>query len=146
MELEKYLLQTDDEQTIFEFYSQGPRGNILKRVAYTPTTISNLWQLVMGDYNTETDEIDFLNVTNNNDREKVLATVGSTLYSFFDKMPQVMVYARGSTNSRTRLYQIGINSMYEQIIQDFEVYGELDGEFERFSKNKNYNSFIVIKK
>jgi hypothetical protein len=146
MELEKYLLQTDDEQTIFEFYSQGPRGNILKRVAYTPTTISNLWQLVMGDYNTETDEIDFLNVTNNNDREKVLATVGSTLYSFFDKLPQVMVYARGSTNSRTRLYQIGINSMYEQIIQDFEVYGELDGEFERFSKNKNYNSFIVIKK
>jgi len=39
----------------------------------------------MGDYNIKTDEIDFLNVTNNNDRDKVLATVGSTLYSFFCK-------------------------------------------------------------
>lgn len=48
----------------------------------------------MGDYNTKTDEIDFLNVTNINDRDKVLATVGSTLYSFFSNKPSVMVYAK----------------------------------------------------
>jgi hypothetical protein len=34
----------------------------------------------MGDYDVATDQIDFLNVTNNNDRDKVLATVGSTLF------------------------------------------------------------------
>jgi len=146
MELEKYLLESDDEQEIFDFFSQGPNGNILKRVAYTPTSIQNIWQLVMGDYDFEKDEINFLNVTNNNDREKVLATVGVTLYSFFSKKPDVMVYAKGSTKSRTRLYQIGICQMYEEIEQDFEIFGELDGEFERFSKNINYNSFIVKKK
>ena len=146
MEIEKYLLQTDEQQEVFDFYSQGPKGNIHKRISYTPTTIPNLWQLVMGDYNIKTDEIDFLNVTNNNDRDKVLATVGSTLYSFFSKKPLVMVYAKGSTQARTRLYQIGINSMYESIEQDFEIFGELDGEFERFTRDTNYNSFIVIKK
>ena len=57
-----------------------------------------------------------------------------------------MVYARGSTQARTRLYQIGINSMYESIDQDFEIFGELDGEFERFTRETNYHSFIVIKK
>ncbi|HMU03264.1 MAG TPA: hypothetical protein PJ990_06555 [Saprospiraceae bacterium] len=113
MELEKYLLESDDEQEIFDFYSQGPNGSILKRVAYTPTSIQNIWQLVMGDYDFEKDEINFRNVTNNNDREKVLATVGVTLYSFFGKKPDVMVYAKGSTKSRTRLYQIGISQMYE---------------------------------
>ena len=56
MELEKYLLQTDEQQEVFDFYSQGPKGNIHKRIAYTPTTIPNLWQLVMGDYNIKTDE------------------------------------------------------------------------------------------
>ncbi|MBK8627776.1 MAG: hypothetical protein IPN86_20100 [Saprospiraceae bacterium] len=111
MELESIYYKTDEQQEVFDFYSQGPKGNIHKRIAYTPTTIPNLWQLVMGDYNIKTDVIDFLNVTNNNDRDKVLATVGSTLYSFFSKKPSVMVYARGSTQARTRLYQIGINSM-----------------------------------
>jgi hypothetical protein len=146
MKLEKYLLQSDDEQEVFEFYSQGPKGNILKRVAYTPTTIINVWQLVMGDYNLESDQIDFMTVTNNSDREKVLATVGVTLYSFFSKKPHAMVYAKGSTRSRTRLYQIGISKLNEQIEQNFEIFGELEGKFERFTKNINYDSFIVIKK
>lgn len=108
MEIEKYLLESDDEQEIFDFYSQGPKGNILKRVAYTPTSIPNIWQLVMGDYD-------------------------------FDK-------DKGSTKSRTRLYQIGINQMYEEIEEDFELFGDLEGEFERFRKNINYNSVIVLKK
>ena len=129
MELEKYVLESDDEQEIFDFYSQGPKGNILKRVAYVPTSIPDVWQLVMGDYDVDKDEIDFLNVTNNNDREKVLATVGVTLYSFFSKKSDVMVYAKGSTKSRTRLYQIGINKMYEDLKKDFEIFGELDGKF-----------------
>jgi len=146
MELEKYLLQSDEEQEVFEFYSQGPNGNILKKVVYVPTTTQHVCQLVMGDYNLDTGHIDFLKVTNNNDTDKILATVGVTLYSFFSKKPNSLVYAKGSTNSRTRLYQIGISQLYEQIEEDFEVFGELEGKYERFTKNINYNSFIVTKK
>lgn len=98
MEREKYLLESDEEQEIFEFYSQGPKGSILKRIAYIRTTIPNIWQLVMGDYNVDKDEIDFLNVTNNNDREKVLATVGVTLYSFFIKKPMLWFIQRAVPN------------------------------------------------
>lgn len=57
-----------------------------------------------------------------------------------------MVYSKGSTESRTRLYQIGISKFYKEIEKDFEIFGELDGRFERFKKDVNYNSFIVIKK
>jgi hypothetical protein len=34
-------------------------------------------------------------------------------------------------------HQIGINQMYEEIEEDFELFGELEGEFERFRKNIN---------
>lgn len=36
--------------------------------------------------------------------------------------------------------------MHESIEQDFEIFAELDGEFERFTRDTNYHSFIVIKK
>ena len=113
---------------------------------YLPTSEPNLWQLIMGDYNPETDKLDVCNVTNNNDREKVLATVGATLFTFFNKHPKLMVYAKGSTEPRTRLYQMGINQLIDEIDLEFYVFGELDGEYERFNKNINYKSFIVIKK
>jgi hypothetical protein len=144
--LEKYQIESNEGFEIFDFYSHGPKGIIHKRVMYLPTSEPNLWQLIMGDYNPETDKLDVYNVTNNNDREKVLATVGATLFTFFNKHPKLMVYAKGSTEPRTRLYQMGINQLIDEIDPEFYVFGELDGEYERFNKNINYKSFIVIKK
>jgi len=85
-------------------------------------------------------------VTNNNDREKILATVGVTLHYFFSKKPHTMVYAKGNTRARTRLYQMGISMLLEEYIPNFDIYGELEGDFERFRKDKNYDAFLVLLK
>ena len=111
------------QKPIYDFYSQGPKGIILKRAVYQITSEPNVWQLIMGDYDKNLNKLDIYNVTNNNDREKILATVGVTLYSFFSKKHYTMVYAKGSTRARTRLYQMGISMILDEYITDFDVYG-----------------------
>ena len=99
-----------------------------------------------GDKNQVTGEIDDTVVSNNNDSEKVLATVIATLYAFTDKHRYAMVYATGSTNSRTRLYRMGISKYLNEALEDFEIFGELDDNWEPFQLDKDYNGFLVKRK
>jgi hypothetical protein len=64
----------------------------------------------------------------------VLATVAATVYAFLDKYPNVWIYATGSNKSRTRLYRMGITNNLEEILKDFEVYGLIQGEWQKFEK------------
>ncbi len=43
-------------------------------------------------------------------------------------------YATGSTKSRIRLYRMGITKYFDEVNQDFEIYGLLEGEWEEFKK------------
>jgi hypothetical protein len=54
-----------------------------------------------------------------------------------------MVYATGTTKSRTRLYRMGITKYLEEIKQDFDVYGELETGWEEFRKDIEYEAFLV---
>jgi uncharacterized membrane protein len=146
MNLERYQLETDDNSEIFEFISFGSKGKILKRIKYIQTEDPKLWNLSMGDVNKETDEVDYYSKTNNGDTEKVLATVVATVFGFFKKHPNAVVYATGSTESRTRLYQMGINKYYSEIEPDYHLLGELENKLERFRKGINYNGFVIFKK
>ena len=56
------------------------------------------------DKDAETGKINDSVVTNNNDTEKVFATVVSAVYAFTYINPEAWVYATGSTEARTRLY------------------------------------------
>ena len=57
-----------------------------------------------------------------------------------------MVYAKGSTPARTRLYQMGINSNWSEIEPLMLVLGFVDGKWEIFKKNVNYEAFLVQRK
>ena len=54
-----------------------------------------------------------------------------------------MIYATGSTKSRTRLYRMGISKYLNQIREDFEIYGELENNWEKFKKETEYKGFLV---
>lgn len=143
MNLERYELQSGQELETFEFVSIGPRGRIPKIVQYFPTNYKDLYHLGFGDKNMVTGEIDDTVVSNNNDSEKVLATVIATLYAFTDKHPNAQVYATGSTDSRTRLYRIGISKYLDQALEDFEIFGELNNSWELFRLDEEYKGFLV---
>jgi aminopeptidase N len=72
---------------------------------------------------------------------KIIFKETPTMISFFEEHPYATVYLKGSTSGRTRLYQISISKFIEQISIEFDVYGELEAEFERFNKNIYYKGF-----
>lgn len=146
MKIEKYSLKAESSLTVFEFVSEGPNGLIRKLIQFQETNQPDVYNLAFGDKNADTGEIDDLVVSNNGDTDKVLATVVAALYAFFDKHPDAFVYATGSTKARTRLYRIGITRFYKEMIQDFELYGQIGDEFYEFEVGKEYAGFLAQRK
>lgn len=126
--LDKYPLEAQTNLTVFEFVSQGPNGPIPKLIQFQQINQSPIYNLAFGNKNGETGEIDDLAVSNNGDTQKVLATVVAALYAFLDNYPEAYVYATGSTTDRTRLYRMGITRFYEEVVQDFELYGQIGSD------------------
>jgi hypothetical protein len=145
MNLEKYDTLVTEDLLSFSFISVGPKGKIQKLVVYQHVE-GPLYNLAFGDKNSELGTIDDLVITDNQDTEKVLATVASTIFDFFAVHSGTIVIAQGSTPSRTRLYRRYLARFFEFIDQEFLLYGELDGEIERFIKGKNYRAFLISKK
>lgn len=114
-----------------------------KIVQYTPTNYRDLYNIGFGDKNIETGEIDDTIISNNGDSDNVLATVVATLFAFIDKHKQAMVYATGSTKSRTRLYRMGITKYLDEIKEDFEIFGELENGWKEFQIDVEYEAFLV---
>lgn len=140
---ERYELAEDSDALIFEFISVGPKGKIPKLVMYSETHIEGLYNLGFGDKNTLTGVIDDMVVTDNQDSQKVLATVASTVYAFMNKYPDALITATGSTRARTRLYQMGIAKNLDTITIDFTVLGRKEGIWHLFEKNVEYDAFLI---
>ena len=110
-------------------------------------SVNGYYNLGFGDLDLETREINDEIVTNNGDGQKVLATVVSTIYSFTGKNPEAYIYATGSSESRTRLYRMGITNNLEELKKDFYVFGlRNDEEFEPFIVGEDYLGFLVTRK
>lgn len=143
MKLPRYELKAEKSLMVFEFVSEGPKGEIPKLIKYSETNLKDLYNLAFGDKNLKTGEIDDTIVSNNGDSEKALATVVSTVYAFCDKHPESWIFATGSSKSRTRLYRMGITKYIDEVEKDFDVYGLRDNEWEEFVKEIEYDAFLV---
>ncbi|RRO17202.1 DUF6934 family protein [Flavobacteriaceae bacterium 14752] len=146
MNLPKYPLSSSEKMTTFEFTSEGEKGLIHKLVRFQPTNLNGLYNLAFGDKDKLTGDINDKVISNNGDSKKVLATVVATVYAFTDKYPNALIYATGSTKSRTRLYRIGITKFIDEVIADFEILGEINGEWEDFQKDVEYQGFLIRRK
>lgn len=149
MNLPRYNYSASDNYLDFEFESDGPKGKVRKIIRYSPQNSAGItyFNLAFGDINKKTGKIDDLSITDNQDREKILATIAATLIEFTRHFPDVMVYATGSTSARTRLYQMGISKNWNEIDEVLYVFGyeEIAG-WQPFLKNVNYQAFLVKRK
>lgn len=145
MNLPRYSYLTKDFQN-YEFYSDGPNGRIKKMVTFgliqDEPTIYNL-SLVDVDPNGGKSD---LTISDNGDRDVVLATTAYTIIDFCIHYGNHFIYAKGSTPVRTRLYQIAINASIEEINMEFDVFGVIDDMAYTFQRNVNYEAFLVKKK
>ena len=146
MNVAKYHLKSDNTLTYFEFISVGTNGPVRKMIEFQATTTPGLYNLAFGDKDPETGELNDLAVTNNGDTEKVLGTIVAALFTFFDKNPEALVYATGSTPARTRLYRMGITKFYEEMQKDFYLLGQIDQNFYPFEIDKVYEGFLAQRK
>jgi hypothetical protein len=100
----------------------------------------------LGDWLEAEDRLSDTVVSNNMDREKVLATVAAIVVDFTASIPHAVIFAEGNTPSRNRLYQMGISANWQVIDEYFDLHGFKDDKWERFQKNRNYESFLLRRK
>jgi hypothetical protein len=143
---QRYQLKSAPLLMSYEFTSEGPKGSIQKVIKYTETTNPDVYNLGFGDKLGDTDDYDDMSISDNKDSVRILATVAASTYTFTDAYPEKSILATGSTQSRTRLYRIGISNNLEEIEKDFVVLGYLNDKWELFERNKDYIAFVIKRK
>jgi len=139
-----YQFISSTEALRFEFVSIGP--HIIKKVIiYQKLPRPNAYNLVLADID-RNNQLDDFSVSDNGDRDKILATVIQTLFVFFEQNPHASVSFVGSTPARTRLYQAAIARELDIATQRLDIYGLANDEPEPFERNKPYTGFVIVQK
>jgi hypothetical protein len=150
MLLARYTYEISSNFLQYDFYSEGPKGKIKKVVLYTYLlTLDGVpyYNLAFGDYDDENQRIDDLAVSDNGDRDKILATVAFTALEFTSHFRGCRILIVGSTLSRTRLYQMGIARYFREIAQLFDIQGlTMGGEWMPFKSGENYRELLAFRK
>lgn len=145
MKIATYPFVKQPESYYYEFYSEGPNGSIKKVVEYfrLQELDAEVFNLAFGDWDEDNHRINDLSISNNADRVKVLATVAATVTDFMEDHPNAIIIAAGSTSSRTRLYQMGIAKVLDEIGQGFEIQGYINNSWRPFQRGVNYSAFLL---
>jgi hypothetical protein len=143
---QRYNLDSSESYTVFEFVSEGAKGEIKKIIKFTEMGEDNVYNLGFGDKSDDTKDFDDKVVSNNKDTTRVLATVSASVFIFTENYPESWIFATGSTSARTRLYRIGISNFLDEIEEDFIVFGLLNEEWLIFEKNVDYKAFLITRK
>jgi hypothetical protein len=148
MSLNPYRLDQSENGLSFEFYSEGPKGRIKKIIHFTKLNISGsvIYNLGFGDYNPSTGKIDDMVVSDNKDRDRVLATIANAVLLFFMRHPTARIAFKGSTPERTRLYTMQISRYLDKLNLKVAIMGLTAGGWEPFEKNKNYTVLLINKR
>ncbi len=95
--------------------------------------------------------IDGIEISDNGDRNKILATVAITAFTFIERYPDKKIYFKGADKVRTRLYQMAINKAYDELSDMFVIQGDFSesagiNKLYPFERNINYEAFVITKK
>lgn len=145
----KYEIYSDLDYTydysVVDFLSIGKKGAIPKRIAFTRTELANVYNLAFGDID-ENGVIDDLRISDNGDRNKILATVVKVVDNYTQKYPHRWIIFSGSTKERTRLYRIAIGINLEELSMKFEIYALVQEDLKPFTKNMEISAFVIKRK
>ena len=143
MKLPKYQVHRLNEYT-YQFFSTGPRGVFELRAIFSKEFTDSgdeLYNLAFGLWNSDLEDIDDRVELRNGDTDLVLATVARLTLDFLTRHPGALIFAQGSTPSRTRKYQMGICKYLRELPKHIKILGL---QFERNSLNAlKWNDFEV---
>jgi hypothetical protein len=137
----------DISYSTFDFISEGHNGSIQKRIEFAPTQWPTIYNLAFGDIK-ENGLLDDLTISNNGDRNKILATIFKIIDTYTNEFPERWIYFEGSTVHRTRLYRMAVTLHLEELSLMYEILADTTGqkEFVRFQKGLNIKAFLIKRK
>jgi hypothetical protein len=145
MDYEPYNLFATEQNTRFQFQSIGKRGVFEKVISFVRLN-DDIFNLALLDYDPRSGEESDLSISDNGDLPEILVTTMKAIMLFLEKHPEKYIYFKGSTESRTRLYQISINKTFSFLKNDLIVMGQQNGEWIHFEPNVSFESFLIAKK
>jgi hypothetical protein len=146
MKFEVYThLRINDDFSVIDFMSEGKKGYIPKRIVFSATEWEGVYNLAFGDIN-ENGEIDDYCISDNGDRNKILATIADVVKAYTEKYPDRLIFFRGSTNERTRLYRMAVGLNLKELSRQFEIYAYVNEEIVPFEKNLEITAFLIKRK
>ncbi|MCD9017502.1 DUF6934 family protein [Parachryseolinea silvisoli] len=147
MKHESYEAFAADDRKRFDFTSVGPRGTVAKRILIGPTSDETIFNLGLVDVLEDGITLDDSRVTNNGDRDKILATVVKAVLLFTERYPSQWLFLEGNTPARTRLYRMAISLHFADLSEIFVILGVFaNWRFEPFRSNGSYAGFLIAKK
>lgn len=90
-------LEISVDYATFEFISNGPKGNILKRIAFRLVDGNSIYNLAFGDV--VNGEIDDYSISDNKDMPKILATIAYAVEQFLTAYPGRFVFLEAVLSS-----------------------------------------------
>ena len=145
----KYEMYSDyrytNDYSVFDFISIGKYGAIPKKITFTSIGFDNVYNLAFGDVN-ENGDLDDYRISNNGDRNKILATIFTVVDFYTKRYPERWIVFRGSTKERTRLFRIAIGLNLEELCKIFEIYVYTEKGLKLFCKDMEVNVFVIKRK
>ncbi|GGH74217.1 hypothetical protein HNQ91_003820 [Filimonas zeae] len=150
MKYEKYDdVKVSSDRLEYGFISYGPKGAIQKIIHFDFIEEVGVYNLAFGNLKPD-GSIDDLSVNDNQDRNKILATVVYSVSLFCKEYPHAWIYFSGSTAHRTRLYRMAIAVNLDELSADFEILGlvkDMEGFVHiPFRKGIDYFGFLIRRK
>jgi hypothetical protein len=131
---------------IFEFPSIGKK-HLLKQVVFSKMNNShNDYNLSLGTV-LENGAVNFLDSSNNGDVIKVFITVIKCVKTFASAVPDSVIFFKGNTEQKNRVYNEILRRHYDEFSVDFNIFGvnNIDGKssVSKFNRKKDYSSFYL---
>ena len=131
---------------MFEFISTGKYGEVRKRIIFHPMDWEGVYSLAFGNIG-PAGEIDDHTITDNGDRNKILATIARVVDYYTICYPRRWIYFRGNSKEKTRLYRMAVGLHLKELSSVFEIFGEVEGsDFIPFHKNMEISAFLIRRK
>ena len=147
MKLQSYQITSTKDSSFYEFTSKGSKGDIEKGIQFLSIPVekneSPVFNLALGDIDPETGELNDTTRSNNGDRNRIFATVGSAVLDFCKNHPNARIFAQGNTEAKQLIYRAEVAKNLEEVNKHFVVYGLIDHEWEVFKKNKKYKALLI---
>ena len=135
-----------DEFYLYRFKSVSLQKSITKLVIFEAIE-ANIWNMALVDYDEISNTADDFAVSNNQDMPKIFATIAQIIKHFLENLPNSVIYVKGNTALKQRLYQRIVSNNLEDILQFYEVLGVLaDESTQTFDKTQIYTALIFQNK